>query len=1161
MEPSIIEKAISLTDMGNGLLNRIYLIKSKLKTPSKRDLYLGGEEFKKLRYIFVKKFPKIPSIGKLEADEQEGGIPGGQRFLSNAVNTCRILSSYRDLVYDIVDFSVTTSRLLIDIPTIHVLEFSLEKNREICILFMDLLCIYMRVAIFFSSLHDEGFAMYAMYAAACQYLKIVHSREEGEEAPQHAVFGNLGNLDEKYTENIVIMFDEHLRDTQRHFIDLFAPIAPRLKGLLLQMRRSIYMVHDLDALNNEGVLSLLNDEAKSNADSEKRRSSAIMESTVNIMYTGSHAVDTGPVDIRRRKSDAQKKAKPKGKKEENGKKGSKDQPSTSSVQEGGEGIEKEGISLFVELADAVGSYRDYAIYAALACPVLLFDSDVLDLLKVCTEHVLVVHVFRDFCMSIHVVLEAMSLSYPDPALDPLVVIPKGVKLKTTLKHIARIAVTSSDSYHRARRIYLTNVLERFVAFLRQCPGLVAPKFPQLLCLAAFAKEEVLCYYRHLSGSVRVRRDCKKYYTYDNFISMDIGPAVASLQRLTDVMRASRCLVINYYSEYLCNAHVAALEPLFAACTTFSSRVGAVGQRLLDDLIAGTSKAAARLTTKDDKRALSKGFTGEDEQVGEEEDKRSATIEGSLPVGGVYEIEGGMTKMAIGGTDAPAMESDSEELADGDTISVDLFRMHWGDLQYERHRLAAAATGLSAHAHIASVDNGHGSGSQVLAGTIDVPLNTGDVRKLETFRLNWLVLLTYLSSSSGLYDAHSSTDQDTNNDVRSNLRMLAELCQIMTLACRRSQYVSDLPALYEKYCEPAEIWWYREQVEESFTDMLESPNLHESASVMTFACAIPLALRSLHRECPSEMEPLVKSMVAATEAMLEDVALHVVEQFDSLWRMMEDLELQAHPLEAAHRAQRNVLQRQALLVGVIDSVENEPPAGFESRASERESLDDFLRCRNNMLFVLASVQEFCRSDVCRTYGLDGATRSASSSSAIGEDSSTRVTCGGFVCYNREYHTGGYIQQKLCNYLESRVHEIFFSGDRREKIKSVNKSWQYLISGVKLLDSLVKVTGPAPTIPLQTSLGQSSGWEHQAQLQGDGKHFDFSGWMRVLLFREGCDTTFVPPPGQLLSSVLTTNSKNKGQNISNFSVGNDSSIVWKYANWYVYWCTFEGCRCTP
>ena len=162
------------------------------------------------------------------------------------------------------------------------------------------------------------------------------------------------------------------------------------------------------------------------------------------------------------------------------------------------------------------------------------------------------------------------------------------------------------------------------------------------------------------------------------------------------------------------------------------------------------------------------------------------------------------------------------------------------------------------------------------------------------------------------------------------------------------------------------------------------------------------------------------MVAASEAMLEDVSSHVVDQFDTLWRTMEDLELQVHPLEAAHRAHRGVLQRQALMAGVIDSVDHEPFPGFESRACEKDALEEFLVVRNNLVFVLKSVEEFCRSDSCHAYGLSGSVGSRG-----GTDMGEKVDCGGFVCYNREYHVGGYIQQKLCQYLESKVHEMFSS----------------------------------------------------------------------------------------------------------------------------------------
>tara|TARA_B110000090_G_scaffold166853_1_gene185255 strand:- start:216 stop:674 length:459 start_codon:yes stop_codon:yes gene_type:complete len=141
----------------------------------------------------------------------------------------------------------------------------------------------------------------------------------------------------------------------------------------------------------------------------------------------------------------------------------------------------------------------------------------------------------------------------------------------------------------------------------------------------------------------------------------------------------------------------------------------------------------------------------------------------------------------------------------------------------------------------------GNRNRVLAGTIDVLLNTGDISRLRAFRLNWLVLLEYLSSSQGINDAHhsiavsapitdynvsssSSTGSNSNissnlplplhssmtkqhvvkaensQGVKSNFSILTQLKAAMNLACRRAQYVCDLPDLFEQYCEPADVWW-------------------------------------------------------------------------------------------------------------------------------------------------------------------------------------------------------------------------------------------------------------------------------------------------------------------------------------------------------------------
>jgi hypothetical protein len=124
--PNVAAKAASLIDMGQGLLTRIYLLKSKLSNPAKRELYLGGNALKAVRSALVTKFPAMPSINKLTTDR----IPGGSRFVSNASNTCRILSTFRDLIYDIVDFALTTSKLIVDMPAHHMVTIDFENNRD-----------------------------------------------------------------------------------------------------------------------------------------------------------------------------------------------------------------------------------------------------------------------------------------------------------------------------------------------------------------------------------------------------------------------------------------------------------------------------------------------------------------------------------------------------------------------------------------------------------------------------------------------------------------------------------------------------------------------------------------------------------------------------------------------------------------------------------------------------------------------------------------------------------------------------------------------------------------------------------------------------------------------------------------------------------------------
>ena len=130
---------------------------------------------------------------------------------------------------------------------------------------------------------------------------------------------------------------------------------------------------------------------------------------------------------------------------------------------------------------------------------------------------------------IHVVLERLTLSFPDKTLDPLIVLPKGYKLKTTLKHIARHATRTAPIITQ-RRVYLVSVLQESQPS-RAVPGPGRTQASPITAVASLSREEILWYYRHL-GKVKVRKDCKKFHNPGLYITYDIAELVGELCRVT-----------------------------------------------------------------------------------------------------------------------------------------------------------------------------------------------------------------------------------------------------------------------------------------------------------------------------------------------------------------------------------------------------------------------------------------------------------------------------------------------------------------------------------------------------------------------------------------------------------------------------------------------------
>jgi hypothetical protein len=118
-----------------------------------------------------------------------------------------------------------------------------------------------------------------------------------------------------------------------------------------------------------------------------------------------------------------------------------------------------------------------------------------------------------------IAIENLMLRFPDPALDSHIIIPKGLKVKTTLKNIAKHAIMNTPSYHLRRRTYCTQMMERLLALMQSNIGYLAPRLPQLLAATMIAKDEILNYFQHLPPpKLKLRKDCKKYY--DRFVGLD-----------------------------------------------------------------------------------------------------------------------------------------------------------------------------------------------------------------------------------------------------------------------------------------------------------------------------------------------------------------------------------------------------------------------------------------------------------------------------------------------------------------------------------------------------------------------------------------------------------------------------------------------------------------
>ena len=84
-----------------------------------------------------------------------------------------------------------------------------------------------------------------------------------------------------------------------------------------------------------------------------------------------------------------------------------------------------------------------------------------------------------------------------------------------------------------------------------CPGLIAPKFPIIICIVKMARNEINSYFRHVEGVV-VRKDSKANLNYDlnQFQDNDIAILMHQVVIAIELLKEHKKLIYSYYHEYV-----------------------------------------------------------------------------------------------------------------------------------------------------------------------------------------------------------------------------------------------------------------------------------------------------------------------------------------------------------------------------------------------------------------------------------------------------------------------------------------------------------------------------------------------------------------------------------------------------------------------------------
>ena len=105
---------------------------------------------------------------------------------------------------------------------------------------------------------------------------------------------------------------------------------------------------------------------------------------------------------------------------------------------------------------------------------------------------------------------------------------------------------TAGKLHKERRSFIQGGLSNLLQLLRDVPGMLAPKFPEVMAAMAMAQAEVRTYFLHAGLVAGVSKSKGKQYKNEHYFDAQISELIGATVELAELVMTHRRLVQEYY---------------------------------------------------------------------------------------------------------------------------------------------------------------------------------------------------------------------------------------------------------------------------------------------------------------------------------------------------------------------------------------------------------------------------------------------------------------------------------------------------------------------------------------------------------------------------------------------------------------------------------------